>query len=72
MLGAAQDEVGAMVQQPGKDTIMFPTGAPLSNISDVVHGSFVTTPNPNPGLSRPEPGFQAKLPLQKPNETDRK
>ena len=31
---------GAMVQQPGKDPIMFPTGALLSNMPDVVHGGF--------------------------------
>jgi quercetin dioxygenase-like cupin family protein len=31
---------GAMVQQPGKDPIMFPTGTLLSNMPDVVHGGF--------------------------------
>jgi hypothetical protein len=31
---------GATVQQPGKDPIMFPTGALLSNMPDVVHGGF--------------------------------
>jgi quercetin dioxygenase-like cupin family protein len=31
---------GAMVQQPGKDPVMFPTGALLSNMPDVVHGGF--------------------------------
>ena len=29
-----------MVQQPGKDPIMFPTGTLLSNMPDVVHGGF--------------------------------
>jgi quercetin dioxygenase-like cupin family protein len=31
---------GAMVQQPGKDPMMFPTGSLISNMPDVVHGGF--------------------------------
>jgi quercetin dioxygenase-like cupin family protein len=31
---------GAMVQQPGKEPMMFPTGSLLSNMPDVVHGGF--------------------------------
>jgi quercetin dioxygenase-like cupin family protein len=31
---------GAMVQQPGKEPVMFPTGSLLSNMTDVVHGGF--------------------------------
>jgi quercetin dioxygenase-like cupin family protein len=31
---------GAMVQAPGKDPMMLPTGAPIWNLRDAVHGGF--------------------------------
>jgi quercetin dioxygenase-like cupin family protein len=31
---------GAMVQSPGKDPVMLPTGATLLNLRDVKHGGF--------------------------------
>ena len=31
---------GAMVQAPGKEPMMLPTGAPVMNLRDVVHGGF--------------------------------
>ena len=31
---------GAMVQLPGKEPMMLPTGAPVLNLRDVVHGGF--------------------------------
>ncbi|MEJ8848545.1 cupin domain-containing protein [Variovorax rhizosphaerae] len=31
---------GAMIQPPGKEPVMFPTGAPLMNLRGVAHGGF--------------------------------
>ena len=31
---------GAMVQAPGKEPMMLPTGAPILNLRDVLHGGF--------------------------------
>ncbi len=31
---------GAMVQAPGKEPMMLPTGAPIMNLRDVPHGGF--------------------------------
>lgn len=31
---------GAMIQVPGKDPTMLPTGVPLQNLRDVPHGGF--------------------------------
>jgi quercetin dioxygenase-like cupin family protein len=31
---------GAMVQAPGKEPMMLPTGAPILNLRDVPHGGF--------------------------------
>ena len=31
---------GAMVQLPGKEPMMLPTGAPVLNLRDVMHGGF--------------------------------
>ena len=31
---------GAMVQMPGKEPTMMPTGAPVMNLRDVMHGGF--------------------------------
>ncbi|WP_394780558.1 cupin domain-containing protein [Undibacterium sp.] len=31
---------GAMIQMPGKDPVMMPTGAPIFNLRDVAHGGY--------------------------------
>ena len=31
---------GAMIQLPGKEPMMLPTGAPVLNLRDVMHGGF--------------------------------
>lgn len=36
---------GAMVQAPGKEPMMLPTGAPIMNLRDVPHGGFKVVGN---------------------------